>query len=701
MNNQFFAGNAVGTAFFILYFVIFIIPAGAATFTVTNTADTNDGTCDSHCTLREAILAANSAATSDVIQFDPAVFSTAQTITLTGTALSINNNGGLEIDGAGADLLAISGNDLSRVFHIESGAIVLISDMTIRNGNGTGGGINGGGGIFSLGNLTLENVIVSNNKVTNTIPNSFAGGGGIENRGLMQIFDSRIEFNETERAPDVNSVGGGGILNTSPGVLLIENSSITNNTAEGNGGGINNNLEATLGIVNSTVSSNAATTDQSGIGGGIINFQTVLAQNLTLVGNTASVFGGGVTSASTTSDFDSRNSIYADNMVGTSAQDFRGTLNSGGFNLIESTTDTTITGDTTGNILNQDPLVKPLGNNGGFSKSHTLAPNSPAIDRGNTFQTTSDQRGFIRPFDNPSIPNAPNSDGADIGALEMQNSEFSSASFDFDGDGKTDIGIFRPSAGEWWYRKSSDEQVFATQFGASSDIIVPADFTGDGKTDIGFFRPSSGDWFVLRSEDSTFFAFPFGTSEDIPAPGDYDGDGKADPAVFRPSNSTWFIQRSSDSGVTIQPFGISEDKPVPADYDGDGKDDIAIFRPSVAEWWMLRSNSGIKAVQFGSTGDKTVQGDYTGDGKADVAFWRPSSGEWFILRSEDDSFFAFPFGLSQDIPAPGDYDGDGKADAAVFRPSNSTWFMQQSSSGFEAVQFGTTGDQPIPNAFVR
>ena len=111
--------------------------------------------------------------------------------------------------------------------------------------------------------------------------------------------------------------------------------------------------------------------------------------------------------------------------------------------------------------------------------------------------------------------------------------------FDFDGDGKTDISIFRPSGAEWWINKSSDGSTYAAQFGASTDNVTPADFTGDGKTDIAIWRPSTGEWFVLRSEDSSFFSFPFGTNGDIPAPADYDADGQADAAVFRPSTSTW------------------------------------------------------------------------------------------------------------------------------------------------------------------
>ncbi|MBK9174345.1 MAG: VCBS repeat-containing protein [Chloracidobacterium sp.] len=152
--------------------------------------------------------------------------------------------------------------------------------------------------------------------------------------------------------------------------------------------------------------------------------------------------------------------------------------------------------------------------------------------------------------------------------------------FDFDGDGKTDVGIFRPGAAEWWYRRSSDGQVPALQFGTSTDAIAPVDYTGDGKSDVAFFRPTTGEWFILRSEDGSFYSFPFGGAGDTPVPADYDGDGKGDVAVFRSTNNTWYIQRSSDLGVSIITFGASGDLPVTADYDGDGKSDIGIFRPA-------------------------------------------------------------------------------------------------------------------------
>jgi uncharacterized delta-60 repeat protein len=270
---------------------------------------------------------------------------------------------------------------------------------------------------------------------------------------------------------------------------------------------------------------------------------------------------------------------------------------------------------------------------------------------------------------------------------------------DFDGDGKTDVSIFRPSNGQWWLSRSS-AGIYATPFGGSGDKIVPADFTGDGKTDIAFWRASSGDWYVLRSEDGSFFAHPFGTAGDIPAPADFDGDGRADEAVFRPSTATWYVLRSS-GGIVIQQFGQNGDAPMPADYDGDGKADIGVWRASLGQWWIQRSsNNQTFAAQFGAPTDKAVAGDFTGDGKADVAFYRSSTGEWFVLRSEDNSFFSFPFGTNGDMPAPGDYDGDGKFDAAVFRSSSATWYLRGSTSGVIIQNFGASGDLPVPGAFV-
>ncbi|MBX3280835.1 MAG: VCBS repeat-containing protein, partial [Acidobacteria bacterium] len=94
--------------------------------------------------------------------------------------------------------------------------------------------------------------------------------------------------------------------------------------------------------------------------------------------------------------------------------------------------------------------------------------------------------------------------------------------FDFDGDGKTDASVYRPSNNVWYLQRST-AGFTAYQFGAAGDKLVPADYTGDGKTDVAIYRPSTGTWFILRSEDLTLAVAPFGISTDIPSPGDFDG----------------------------------------------------------------------------------------------------------------------------------------------------------------------------------
>lgn len=266
---------------------------------------------------------------------------------------------------------------------------------------------------------------------------------------------------------------------------------------------------------------------------------------------------------------------------------------------------------------------------------------------------------------------------------------------DFDGDGKTDVSVYRPTEGNWYILQSSTGNLSATNFGISTDQLTPADFDGDGKTDIAVYR--DGSWNLLRSRDG-FTAMQFGLAGDKPQPGDYDGDGKADIAVWRPSNGTWYIQ-GSQSGFVATQFGLSGDRPVASDYDGDGRFDPAVYRDGV--WYVSRSTAGFVAIQFGLIDDRPVVGDYDGDGKADISIWRPSSGFWYHLNSSDNSFQARQFGISTDTPSPGDYDGDGRSDSAVFRPSEGKWYVFQSSSNTLRVQnWGVTGDASVPAAIV-
>jgi uncharacterized delta-60 repeat protein len=266
--------------------------------------------------------------------------------------------------------------------------------------------------------------------------------------------------------------------------------------------------------------------------------------------------------------------------------------------------------------------------------------------------------------------------------------------FDFDGDGKSDVSIFRPSAGaEWYWLGSANNQSSGLQFGASADKIVPADYDGDGKSDIAVFR--DGDWYRLNSSNNSFVGVHFGQTGDVPLPSDYDGDEKADLAVYRGGN--WYILNSSNDSFRAEQFGISTDKPVIGDFDGDGKTDLAVYRATEGVWYVQRSRDGFFGVQFGISSDKPAAADYDGDGKTDFAVYRPAEGTWYLLRSNL-GFTATQFGITEDKPVPADYDGDGKTDLAVYRSGN--WYLLQSSAGFRATQFGTASDKPIPNAFV-
>ena len=272
---------------------------------------------------------------------------------------------------------------------------------------------------------------------------------------------------------------------------------------------------------------------------------------------------------------------------------------------------------------------------------------------------------------------------------------------DFDGDGETDIAVFRPTDGYWYITQSSIGAFRAEAFGASVDKIVPADYDGDGKTDIAVFRPSTGYWYFTDSSTGAFRFTQFGQTGDLPAPGDYDGDGKADICLYRPSTSTFYFLRSTDGVFQFLQWGQAGDLPLMGDYDGDSRTDFTIYRPSTSDFYIRRSSDGgVIGQQWGAAGDKPVTADFDGDGKSEIAIFRPSTGEWYYLQSSDSTFKGISWGTSGDIPATGDYDGDDKWDVAIFRPSAGVFYILQSTtSSLKAEQFGTNGDVPVPSAY--
>lgn len=279
----------------------------------------------------------------------------------------------------------------------------------------------------------------------------------------------------------------------------------------------------------------------------------------------------------------------------------------------------------------------------------------------------------------------------------------SRARADFDGDGRTDISVFRPDSGVWYLNRSTGG-FQALNWGLASDKLVPADYDGDGTTDIAVFRgttdPSQPDFYILFTGNYTFSGAGWGVPGDIPTIADYDGDGKADISIFRPGTQTWYNLNSSDGSVFTKSSGLPNDRPIVGDFDGDGRADLSLLRGGL--WITLQSSTDYQISvqsQFGITGDIPTPADFDGNGADNIGVFRPSNGTWYYLRSDGQTSFA-QFGANGDIPVTGDYDGDGRSDHAVFRPNTGIWYIFRSSNSTVQIDsFGLPSDLPLPAAY--
>jgi FG-GAP repeat len=239
---------------------------------------------------------------------------------------------------------------------------------------------------------------------------------------------------------------------------------------------------------------------------------------------------------------------------------------------------------------------------------------------------------------------------------------------DYNGDGKSDLTVWRASENKWWVKGIS-----SPVWGTVGDIPVPGDYNGDGKTDYAVWRPSDGKWYI-----KDIAIVQWGTAGDIPVPGDYNGDGKTDYAVWRPSEGKWYVY-----GQSTTVWGVNGDFPVAGDYNGDGKTDLAVWRPGDGKWYI----KDVSQNAWGVAGDIPVQGDYNGDGKTDLAVYRPWENMWYVMGVGNTRY-----GAAGDMPIAGnDLNGDRKADYLVFRPSKGTWH----SPVIADTAWGTKGDVPI------
>ncbi len=347
-----------------------------AVFTVTNNGDSGAGS------LRDAITQANTMAGADTINFDAGVFSGGDNslIRLTSGELMISDT--LTIDGTtGADV-TITGDadddditDARNITNVAASGDALLDDNSrVLNFSS------------ATGDLTLQSLTLTGGRTTD----NYGPGGGIlfGSTSTLLLTNSNVSGNSTVG----NSANGGGISNSN-GTVTLTRSTVSGNSTAGElayGGGIYTG-SGPVTLTNSTLSGNS-TSGLNAKGGGIYAFEaSIELTGSTVAGNRGAPGPGGgiyVLNGSMNDSFTLNNTIVAGNTDSNgSPSDLRpgpGSTLSVDYSLIGNTSGSGISGTTgTGNVLNQNPLLGPLADNGGTTMTHALLPGSPAIDTGN------------------------------------------------------------------------------------------------------------------------------------------------------------------------------------------------------------------------------------------------------------------------------------------------------------------------------
>jgi hypothetical protein len=360
--------------------------------------------------------------------------------------------------------------------------------------------------------------------------------------------------------------------------------------------------------------------------------------------------------------------------------------------------------------------------------------------------------------------------------------------FDYNDDGREDLFLYRPGAGAAWVARSNGDGTFDAVYAvgdngpappngiAGYDLLSPRDrvldfdYNGDGKQDLFLYRPGSGAAWVARSNGDGTFDAVYAVSDNGPAPPngiagfdllsrndqvlafDYNGDGKDDLFLYRPGTGAATVARSNGNGSFTAVYAVGDNGPAPPngiagydllspndrvlvfDYNGDGKDDLFLYRPGTGAAWVARSNgdgsftgvytvadngsappNGIAGYDLLSPNDQVLAFDFNRDGRQDLFLYRPGAGAVCVARSNGDGTFTAVYSVGDNGAAPPngiagydllspndrvitfDYNGDRRQDLFLYRPgSGAAWVARSNGDGtFTGVY--TVGDNgPMP-----
>ncbi len=203
------------------------------------------------------------------------------------------------------------------------------------------------------------------------------------------------------------------------------------------------------------------------------------------------------------------------------------------------------------------------------------------------------------------------------------------------------------------------------------DYPVTGDWNGDGTTDVGVYRDSASAGTFYERVGSTLTALPWGKPGDVPVAGDFDGDGSAQAGVRREDGGAWYLRSASGAVATVSGVGVASDIPITGDWDGNGRANLGYFRPSTDMFYLRSDSGGYTTVHMGTPGSRPIVGDWNGDGKDDLGVLQATGGKYTLRVPEGSTnrYVSIGWGYSSDIPFTGDWNHDGRSELGLWRPS--------------------------------